>query len=234
MGRYLNIQLKEKFCTQEILTRINRDLMENYDCPSINECVPTVFNTLDNITDEVEYLNKDAEGLKMHLHLARPLPPETLQAQFATWLNYGYVQIKLSGGLNEREAKAALALVHWAEDNDEKIDYSKSNIDDKETVKIYCAGVLNPTPTARVLDELELIQLNQIFDVQNITKIGGQFYELNGTIFARLSEGLDTTVLMQAAANLTATIGGKKIIPNITRYLIWYEIAHERSSLPMF
>lgn len=155
MGRWLTLKLKKQFCDEKTIKAINADLMGNFNCPSQTEFVDFVFNTRESIQDDVNFMNSDPEGLRQMPHVARPITHEILQSLVIKSKDYGYVEIKLSGGVSENEARTAFALALWAkaEENCNYIDERHSSNYDFETVENYCSyalpgGVYIPIATA--------------------------------------------------------------------------------------
>lgn len=131
MGRYLNIQINKKFIGEKSLKEINRDLFENYGSP-----VQELFNSKANLQKYADYLNDDAEGKNEFPYLERPVTAQMLIGS-AVWFKIGFVQVKLSGGIDGDAVKCALALAYWAAENSEKIDLANSSNYDLETIFIY-------------------------------------------------------------------------------------------------
>lgn len=136
MGRYLKLKINEKFGGEKSLNAINRDLFENYGCP-----VESLITTTANLQEYVDYLNDNPEGKLEFSHLQRPLTIKILEEHFV-WFEVGFVQVKLSGGMNPTAVKISLALAFWATKNKKKIDLEESADYQFETVYQYAQDSL--------------------------------------------------------------------------------------------
>lgn len=143
MGKYLSIQISPQFCSESSLQSINRELIENYKCPPTSDVLPMVVNTRESVHYDAMFMNSDPEGLAQVTHIARPITPEVLQNSFSKWFDYGYFQVKLSGGMTAIEARRAIAVARWAIENESKLNTRISENYDLKTIKQYCGDSLS-------------------------------------------------------------------------------------------
>ncbi|MCX2429871.1 hypothetical protein [Pedobacter sp. GR22-10] len=132
MGRYMTVELKEKYKTEIFIQLLNMELAAQY-----GGNIGTTFNTWEHLEEQADYINHDAEGLKQLPDWKRPISAQQLHRNFF-WLRFGSFSFKLSGEGNSDEARDAVAVSKWIENTEAKfINLSASDNYSQEIVKEY-------------------------------------------------------------------------------------------------
>ena len=136
MGRYLTLTLKPKYKTQDLLDKINNELIDRFGAISRVEEDRVIFSTPRFARDEAEYINTAPECKNQCPYIPRPVTAGSLVSCHPEIFDFGHIQVKISA-CNETEARIARALTLWSEENPDKIKINRSDNYDRETVFAY-------------------------------------------------------------------------------------------------